>query len=267
FDQKLSEEDIEKYAEKCKDLKSGLDNSNMIPSVLCGKILRNLYSVLNKDDNDVNNCRNFNTWLASIKKKYKYISDEIQSHFNLMELNREKLYKSHNCTFDWLYNEHEIDDIIKLYNFNEHIKSIKEKISSIINEKYSAFCKYVYDCIKIYKRLNTTYCKENENNPSSTLCHELKKFPLHYRTYILELDELKDKNFPSLESYTSDNEIDCLSEDDISRIHSSLLKKYRRVGSNTQTMDGRTVEHHAAGSTNKVIALKNMNETIHYHFF
>ncbi|CAI7718602.1 PIR protein [Plasmodium vivax] len=251
FDQKLSEEDIEKYAEKCKDLKSGLDNSNMIPSVLCAKILRNLYNVLNKDDNDVNNCRNFNTWLASIKKKYIYTSDEIQSHFNLMELNREKLYKSHNCTFDWLYNEHEIDDIIKLYNFNEHIKSIKEKINSIINEKYSAFCKYVYDCIKTYKRLNETYCKENENNTSSTLCDELKNFPSNYRTYILQLDKLRDKKFPALESYTSDNETNCLTEEYIFHIHSSLLKKYGRVGSNKQPIAGQSVKNNVAGSTNK----------------
>ncbi|GAW82741.1 variable surface protein [Plasmodium gonderi] len=263
FDKELSADDIKKYSQKCNGVSSGLSNSNKIQSVLCGKVLRNFDELLKNEESNINNCLNFNVWLYVIIKYYQYSIDEIQTYFNLTDSPSNKLYILHKCSLDWFNEITEMDNIIKLYNFNEYVKNIKNRIGNIIQEEYNALCKYVHDCILLYKRLSSTYCK-NRDNGSSTLCDEIKKFTSYYRTYIQGLDEDKSKNFPLLENYTVSNEFYCLSEAEKYEKRFSLLKNHDIVKSQVHNIDARKVHHHTTQEYSKERAV-NINQK--YGFF
>ncbi|GAB65939.1 VIR-like CYIR protein [Plasmodium cynomolgi strain B] len=51
------------------------------------------------------------------------------------------IYKTYKCGFEWLLHENEFENIIKLYNFNEHINN-KGNISNISEDQYADFCEY-----------------------------------------------------------------------------------------------------------------------------
>ncbi|GAW80430.1 variable surface protein [Plasmodium gonderi] len=181
------------------------------------------------DHSSVDNmCRKLNNWLYVMKKENAYVFMAAKRILVLLGRVTNDITDKYHCSFDWFTNEEEFENLIKLYNFNEHIDSTKDKINETITEKYNYFCHYVRSCIETYNKYKKSHCNGSNKN-QSTLCSELKNFEENYKTYILKSDELKEK-FPPLESVTHGSQVNCASTRERDYNKKITLTKYKNVG-------------------------------------
>ncbi|EDL42298.1 variable surface protein Vir8-like [Plasmodium vivax] len=270
MDRELSEDDVNKYKAYYHDINKDLRDFNVNRPVFYGKFLRNLMELKNSGNEGAirNKCRKLNNWLYVIRKKRGYTFDEMRSVLNLTKYFDKDIYKTYKCGFEWLLHEKEFENIIKLYNFNEHIHNIKEKISNITEEKYAAFCQYVHGCIATYNKFNKSYCNNKDNKENSTLCKELELFEQNYDEHVVKLGAIIGR-FPRLKETEKSHKIKCTPPNQRAN-RGTKYARFNAVGDTSQSASDQNnigrLGSGNSGAKTKVRVLEKMNRNVSLHF-
>ncbi|SCO65457.1 hypothetical protein PVT01_030027200 [Plasmodium vivax] len=159
----------------------------------CKKLTRNL-GAYTTDKKIINSnserCKNINSWLNYLIRKYNISNEFIQKCFDNSKLLEGVHVKKNMCTYypyEKVINE---EDMLKITIFVDNIFTIQNILQ---NEEDNYNClgrKFLYECFNIYQNINNDYCSEGKNRDNTNICSKLSEFKSHYDTYISTLSNI-----------------------------------------------------------------------------
>ncbi|KMZ76838.1 hypothetical protein PVIIG_05410 [Plasmodium vivax India VII] len=179
----------------------------------CEKLIRNLEPYKNKKIIDPSDkcCKSLQSWLYYFKMKYSIPNNFIQECYKKSQPLHGLRVNTHICPY-YLYEEvnNAEKDKPKINIFVDNFSTIQ----NILKEKnHTHNClgwKFLYECFKIYKKINKDYCSKGENSDTINICLQLKEFRTHYDTLICTISEIPEKIKSQDEDFIEFTDDDCL---------------------------------------------------------
>ncbi|KMZ77001.1 hypothetical protein PVIIG_06312 [Plasmodium vivax India VII] len=155
-------------------------------------------------------CKNLNNWLYFKEKELDISSDIINRVFQAYKEIKNGNHNIYDCsysTFDKGFNETE--KLINLRIFNDNVVTIQGLLKDSIKSKDCNLKKYVYECVDIYKKMNTAYSfpQNCSRSQQKNACDVINEFNKLYSFYIYNKDGIL-HNFPDLSSNTTTKDIE-----------------------------------------------------------
>ncbi|SCO65070.1 VIR protein [Plasmodium vivax] len=117
--------------------------------------------------------------VRNAEEKFDYSSPVVES-FNYIfgSLVEENILKNFNKYKKLPGNSNEVEDIMKLFYFSSNAGNIHDYMGNPDNEHYESSCKFINECLTIYKKYKDTKCSPSSANTfgGSTICLELNNF-------------------------------------------------------------------------------------------
>ncbi|CAI7720800.1 PIR protein [Plasmodium vivax] len=202
------------YEPTCKVILRTKTGYNLKYNEFCMKLLRNLGA--HSKDPKINksnpkHCKNLYNWLYYLIMKHKIPDDIIRKIFQesnaIVDADRNKNMCSYNTYSEFL---DEPDEMLKINHFDDNMNKIKDILMDNENMSNCSCLKYIYDCVKMYNKMNTKYCSTDEYREKKykITCSQLKLFKNSYEIYYRTNIDLIDK-IPSLDNLPVENYFNC----------------------------------------------------------
>ncbi|KMZ77045.1 hypothetical protein PVIIG_06223 [Plasmodium vivax India VII] len=188
----------------------------------CMKLMRNLGAYSSGQElcrPKTERCKTLNNWLYYVIIDQKVPTDIISTIFNKSkEIIGEKC-NIYMCDFSYDKKIKEPKKIIKLLYLQDNIEIFLKKMKNKGDEHYCNCEKYIYECVDIYKTMNTSYCSNEDDklNKHKNTCETLKTFQYSYMTFLFNKEDMSNK-IPSLIDDNIKNLVKCKSSEQIQEL-------------------------------------------------
>ncbi|KMZ83169.1 hypothetical protein PVBG_05774 [Plasmodium vivax Brazil I] len=205
------------YEPTCKNIFRKIKGYNINKyNEFCKKLLRNLGAY--SDDPLIyipnsTRCKNLYNWLYYLIMKHKIPDDIISKIFqeskNIMDVAGNKNMCPYNTYSEFL---DEPDEMLKINHFDDNINNIKVILMDDEHKDNCSCRKYIYDCVRMYNKMNTKYCstEQNRENIYKITCSQLKLFKDTYERYLTTTLDLINK-IPPLDNHPDEQYVNCSS--------------------------------------------------------
>ncbi|KMZ95756.1 hypothetical protein PVMG_05355 [Plasmodium vivax Mauritania I] len=206
---------MQTYEDLCEEVLVESAENHRKHKNFCIKLIRNLYSPSNygkRGNLNSERCKNLTNWLYYMIIKYGVPNDLISKCF---EKTRNKMTQpgKHICPYS-PYNEihQEPEAMLEINNFQGIMDIIKTKLIDNDDSKNCSCKEYVYECVKMYNKMNTEYCStvHNRENKYKITCSQLNLFKNSYDIYYRTNQDLINK-IPSLDNPPVQHYFNCSS--------------------------------------------------------
>ncbi|GAB64542.1 VIR-like CYIR protein [Plasmodium cynomolgi strain B] len=197
--------DGDSYGKVCDDITAGSYAINY-NKTQCIKFFSNLDAMLLKGALGDNNVfmKNITEWFSAEKRNFENVPQFMLSFNKNFEENIRKTVVENFAKFtklDW--NQRELEDILKLYYFKVNAEKIKSiLLGDISTKEYGKMCKFVNECLDIYRKYKNTRCTDKllNANSGSTICYELEPFAETYEKELYNASVPRHKGVVSLKN-------------------------------------------------------------------
>ncbi|GAW79054.1 variable surface protein [Plasmodium gonderi] len=133
---------------------------------------------------------NFLKWFFDKKKSYYPYLNKFDTE-TFSESAKKLIYHSsmNNHNIGYFLRDNEIlEKLLKLYYFGQNVGEIKTILQNSHNSNYKDTCKYVNECLHIFRELKRSYCPKGipSDYSSNTVCNQLGEFANRYEYTLYE---------------------------------------------------------------------------------
>lgn len=210
FDKTVSNEGDVLYETICLSIIEDTNENKRKHIDICMKLMRNLWSLSNaKYSNMLNSehCTNLNIWLYNEIKKHSIPEKTVEDIFEATNPITRTLSNYYECAYYHFNKDIEPENLLKLLNFEANINIIKSILENKGNTHYCQCKNYVYECVNIFRTLNSRFCPSGNAN-NENICSKLRTFQSSYSISLYDKPEIN-ANIPSLANPDNETLIDC----------------------------------------------------------
>ncbi|KMZ95747.1 hypothetical protein PVMG_05346 [Plasmodium vivax Mauritania I] len=216
FEKNISDDEnaLNFYDPTCKVILRTRSCNNLKYNEFCMKLLRNLGAhskdpIIYKPNHE--RCKNLYNWLYYLIMKHNipdyFISKIFQESKDIVGAEQNEKMCSYNKYSEFLDKP---EEMLKIYHFNDNIYKIKDILMDNEHTNNCSCRRYIYECVRIYKEMNTKYCssEDNKKNKYQFTCSQLDLFKNFYGIYFTSNQDLID-TIPSLHTNTVEHYFIC----------------------------------------------------------
>ncbi|SCA81926.1 hypothetical protein, conserved [Plasmodium vivax] len=198
FEKHVEEDDDPQlfYWSTCNYIVKTTVNNNSKYFDFCKKLTRNL-GAYSTDQRIINSsferCKNINSWLNYLIRKYNISNDFIQKCFDKSKPLEGARDKNNICTYYPYEKDINEEDMLKITIFVDNISTILDILKDKTHEHNCLGRKFLYECSNIYKKINKDYCSKGESSDTENICSKLDDFRTNYNAFIPSISDIPEK--------------------------------------------------------------------------